>query len=398
LRISNNPISTIVSSTEVIDEENDKGTEINHGTNKRVPSRVYIRGREIENLAVRKYRECGRGTKYSDLMKEFHCSKAKAQRILKYSCNKSMMVMKGEHIVRQDPILFTLYQRTNPQTYFPRCLKADIIENLKKKGKMALPRDQMDNVSKKNVLRSFFEKSNEHYYQDENNGDPHELAKAEYFQDILKSLPFVCRGIHKIQLVTSIKKNYYNDLDRILPRAVNRAKIQHENIGNRIVTYTFSPNGAVEIAIACSNNPFRIEYEEDINLLFSFLGQVKDRLLYMVSDPHEREVPQINDWVLKSCDLNKDVEVTDKCQIVCPDLQLKYAGRVFRIYVKSLSDRAVARVEESLNVNLSMSHALESIAHPKVVDRWDSSTFSRASLEVFMLCTSYIRYNLIRCE
>lgn len=81
----------------------------------------------------------------------------------------------------------------------------------------------------------------------------------------------------------------------------------------------------------------------------------------MVSDPHEREVPQVNEWVLQLCDLNKDVEITDKCQIVIPDLQLRYAGKVFRIYVKSSSDRAVARVEESLNVGLPLSDALESI-------------------------------------
>ena len=59
--------------------------------------------------------------------------------------------------------------------------------------------------------------------------------------------------------------------------------------------------------------------------------------------PHEREVPQPNDWVLKLCDVNKDVEITNKCQMVIADLQLRYAGQVFRIYVKSLSDRAVAR-------------------------------------------------------
>jgi hypothetical protein len=81
----------------------------------------------------------------------------------------------------------------------------------------------------------------------------------------------------------------------------------------------------------------------------------------MVSDPHERGVPQVNEWVLKLCDLNKDVEITDKCQIVLPDLQLKYAGKVFRIYAKSLNDRAVARVEESLRIDLPLSDALESI-------------------------------------
>ncbi|MFY9966043.1 MAG: hypothetical protein WAK50_09925 [Nitrososphaeraceae archaeon] len=347
--IFNNPSSSILYTSETTIDEN-KGVKGNLGI------RGYIRGREIEELAVRKYRESGKGIQYTDIIREFHCSKAKAQRIIKYSCGKTITVMKGEQTVRQDPILFRPRERTNPQTYFPRCLKADIIENLKKQSKTILSRDQIDNVNNKNLLRSFFVKR-----EYDNNEDPLELAKAENFQDILKSLPFISRYIHKIHLMTSINKEYYNDLDRIRPRAVNRAKIHQENVGNRRVTYAFSPNGTVEISIACSNSPFRIEYDEDINLLFSFFGQIRDRLLYMVSDPHERGVPQVNEWVLKLCDLNKDVEITDKCQIVLPDLQLKYAGKVFRIYAKSLNDRAVARVEESLRIDLPLSDALESI-------------------------------------
>jgi len=177
--------------------------------------------------------------------------------------------------------------------------------------------------------------------------------------------------------MTPVNKEYYNDLDGIPPRAVNRAKSHQENIGNRRVTYTISPNGTVEIAIACSNCPFRIESEEDICRLFSFLGQVRDRFLYIVSDPHEREVSEVDKWILKSCDLNKDVEISVKCQIVFPDLQLKYAGRVFRIYVKSLSDRAVARVEESLKVDLPLSGALESISNLSPVIGTKSRFFAR---------------------
>lgn len=366
MRITNNLNSTTVSATEVIEEENDNDTKMIVGSTKRVSPRGYILRGEIEGLAVRKYKECGRGIQYSDIMIEFNCSKAKAQRVLKYSCSKTGIIIKDGHTVRQDPVFFRLHKRTNPQSYFPSCLKADIIESLKKRNKSTMAWDHVDEVTGRNP---FFAQISEDYSLDKNNENPLELAKAESFQDILKSLQFVCRGMHKIQLMTSITKEYYNDLDRVQARVVNRAKVYQENIGNRGVTYTFSPNGTVEIAVACSNNPFRIEYEEDINVLFSFLGQVRDRLLYIVSDPHERVVPQVNDWILKSCDLNKDVDITHKCQMVLPDLQLKYAGRVFRIYVKSLGDRAVARVEESLKLDLPFSDALESTSQPLVLDR-----------------------------
>jgi hypothetical protein len=39
---------------------------------------------------------------------------------------------------------------------------------------------------------------------------------------------------------------------------------------------------------ACSNNPFKLEDESDVSILYAFLGQVRDRLLYLMTDPHER--------------------------------------------------------------------------------------------------------------
>ena len=48
-----------------------------------------------------------------------------------------------------------------------------------------------------------------------------------------------------------------------------------------------------------------------------------------------------------------------------PDIQLKYAGRVFRLYIKSLHDKAVYRSEESLTLNRALlPEALDNIRHP----------------------------------
>ena len=70
------------------------------------------------------------------------------------------------------------------------------------------------------------------------------------------------------------------------------------------------------------------------------------------------------DWILKQCDLNKDVEIDDTCQLTLPDIQLKHADRVFRLYVKSLHDKAVYRSEESLTLKRILPEALESIRYP----------------------------------
>ena len=115
------------------------------------------------------------------------------------------------------------------------------------------------------------------------------------------------------------------------------------------------------VYVACSKNPFKLEDETDLVTLYSFLGQVRDRLLYFVADPHERIVPPLAEWILTGCDINKDVAVTDMFQLSAPNIQLKEASRVFRLYIKSLGDKAVCRVEESLEMGSTIVDALDTI-------------------------------------
>jgi hypothetical protein len=89
-----------------------------------------------------------------------------------------------------------------------------------------------------------------------------------------------------------IDKQYYQELTQKEGR-VNRAKRHEENIGRRHVNYTLSPNGTVEIAVKSSDTLFRLEADEDECTIFSFLGQVRDRLLYLVGDLKELHIPPI---------------------------------------------------------------------------------------------------------
>jgi hypothetical protein len=61
--------------------------------------------------------------------------------------------------------------------------------------------------------------------------------------------------------MTIIDKQYYNELTQNECR-INRARTHEEIIGGRLVTYIFSPNGTVGIAIKSCNNPFRFETDE----------------------------------------------------------------------------------------------------------------------------------------
>jgi hypothetical protein len=160
-----------------------------------------------------------------------------------------------------------------------------------------------------------------------------------------------------------IDKKYYTELIQE-PRPKNKAKLYEENIDKRNVSYTFSPNGTVQVYVISSDNPFRLEIDEDVSLLFSFLGQVRDRLLYHVSDVRERMVPNIMEWHLKGCDINKDISIDDNAQLTLPDIQLRYADRVFRLYIKTAEDKAFYRIEESLLPNLLLPQALNNIRNP----------------------------------
>ncbi|MGZ5490100.1 MAG: hypothetical protein ACXW2E_07235 [Nitrososphaeraceae archaeon] len=77
----------------------------------------------------------------------------------------------------------------------------------------------------------------------------------------------------------------------------------------------------------------------DVNNFFVFLGQIKERLALILSDPRERIVPTIDTWILKSCDFNKDVEIENIGQLMNLNIQVKHTGKAFRLYIKILEDR-----------------------------------------------------------
>ena len=255
--------------------------------------------------------------------------KTKAQRILKDCC--------------QQRILFRSPQRTSPQHYYPSILKADILEKLKQKGNV--PIDLTEPTSSKTPLSIL------------------EEQKAQNLLDALYLLGSSPLYIHKLQLQLSLDSRYYTDIRKDRSE-YNKAKQHEEKIGTSIVKYLVYPNGKTMVFVACSNNPFKLEDEADESILYSFLGQVRDRLLYLVTDPHERIVPPITKWVLTGCDINKDITVTDMLQLSAINVQLKDAGKVFRLYIKSLGDRAVYRVEESVKMRSPLVDLLHTIRSP----------------------------------
>jgi hypothetical protein len=233
-----------------------------------------------------------------------------------------------------------LLANKNPQQYFPTCIKREIIENLKK-------RKIVHNDLEFQSLSTSFSVTNLNLLQ---------KRKAQTFLDVLLLLPYTPIYIHKLQLIFSINKQQISE---------GKAIRSHEEIiGRRNIRYILSSNGTVQIAIRSNNSPFRLETELDESTLFSFFGQVKDRLLYLLTDVRELVVPPITEWILIQCDVNKDVEIDEKGQLTLPDIQLKHADRVFREYVKIIRGEAYCRVEESLKLNKVLPEALGNIRQP----------------------------------
>jgi hypothetical protein len=315
-----------------------------------------ISKKKIEELAVQKYRTCGQGIDFSDVMK-FSCSKNKAQRILKDCCKQR--------------ILFRSPKRTSPERYYPSVLKADILEKLKQKG--TVPIDLTEVTSYKTLFSQVTSSKalpSEVISSDANSKTPSntilsnlEEHKAQNLLDILSSFGRSPLYIHKLQLQLTLEPMYYSDIQKNCLK-YNKAKQHEEKIGKAVVNYLVYPSGKVMVFVACSNNPLKLEDEADESILYSFLGQVRDRLLYLVTDPHERIVPSIIKWVLTGCDINKDVTVSDMLQLSAINIQLKHADRVFRLYIKSLGDKAVYRVEESVKMLSSLVDVLRTIKSP----------------------------------
>jgi hypothetical protein len=128
----------------------------------------------------------------------------------------------------------------------------------------------------------------------------------------------------------------------------NKGKHQYENTSSAHADYTFYPNRTVDIAVKCSSSPLKLEDDTDLAQLIAFLGQLRDRLVILLVDKKERLVPDITRWYITELDINKDIVVSDSVHIV-PKIQVKHLNELFRIYIKSMGEHTVCRVEKSMH-------------------------------------------------
>jgi hypothetical protein len=276
---------------------------------------------------------CGQGISFSDVIREFRCSKTNAQRILKDCCHRR--------------ILFRL-ERTSPQRFYPSVLKADISKP-KQKGTVPIDPTGVNHSStplSSDVL---------------NNTDQIIIQTLE--GHILPLLPTAPSYIHNIHLKLGIIPQCYVELD--LPTIPgNKGKKTTVVIGKSKIDYTFYPNGTVNVEVMSSNHPFRVQTEEDRSRVLGFFGQLQQVLISILSDSHERIVPNVLEWEITEYDINKDVKVSDWFHYTGLKIQVKHMDHLFSLYIKSMGKDTVYRVEERKHPHQSPLDFIKDVFNP----------------------------------
>jgi hypothetical protein len=184
--------------------------------------------------------------------------------------------------------------------------------------------------------------------------------------------------IHNIHLKLKIAPECYAELKLPIIHG-NGGKKHSEVIGTSRADYTFYPNGTVNVEIRCSNHPLKLHTEGDHSRLLVFFGQLRQALISFLMDSHGRLVPEIMHWELTECDINKDIKVSHWFHYVGSKIQVKHLDHLFCLYIKSMGEDTVYRVEERKHPKKNAIEAINDIFNPS--RNKDSSITSAAGLK-----------------
>jgi hypothetical protein len=152
-------------------------------------------------------------------------------------------------------------------------------------------------------------------------------------QQILSLISPSILYIHKLQIQTTVDQKYYNDL-KLKPEPVNNAKIYEVSIdqahGKPNLKFVISSNGTVMVYIINSGHPFRPYTEQDVSDILVFLGRVQVIPYSLFSDTRGIIVQPVIHWILKICDVNKNIEINSLAQLTHPDMQIPLFERALR--------------------------------------------------------------------
>lgn len=289
---------------------NHKKSVLNRTKNRHYPSsRRYIKRVAIQELCERKYQVNGNGITVIDIQNELRLRKGPAQRLLKYLHSQKFLFTAVDLI--REGIILRGFKRSKPQIYYLTRLKTKII-----------------NRHEKNILNHTTDMS------------ILQMQKVQYLHDQLVMLSDIMLHIHKLQFKRKYDKSYFTEIDSIIKGAM---KVHYERInqsgGNPNIKYYTYKNGTIMIYVVCSDKPFRL-HTEDITYIISFLGMVEDRLRRLFTSKEPNILPPACHWILKCCDVNKDIEIDSMCQLTLNNMDVPLVEKAFRMYVKTIGNKS----------------------------------------------------------
>ena len=273
-------------------------------------SRRYIKRVAIQELCEKKYQVNGNGITVIDIQNELRLGKVRTQRLLKH-LHSQKFLFTADDLIKEGICLKGL-KRSKPQIYYLTQLKPRIIDG-----------------HKKNVLYPTTDIS------------ILQMQGVQYLHDKLVMLSDIILHIHKLQFKIKYNKSCFKEVDSIIKGTM---KVHHERInksdGAPNVKYHIFNNGTIMIYVVCSDNPFRLYTEEDITYIISFLGMVEDRLRRLFISRKPDILPTVGRWILKCCDVNKDIEIEGLSQITLNDMDVSLLEKTFRMYVKTIGNKS----------------------------------------------------------
>jgi hypothetical protein len=283
-------------------------------------SRSYNFSHSITDLAVDKFRKTGKGITYKDLMDAgVVVHKHQAQEVLKYQLRRGN--------------LFTI-QDKRPQEYYPSKIRSEVAEKIAKRNTPIQPSGVSSTILLDNSSISPLSQCLQY------------VAIQTLEGYVLPLLPEAPLLMHNMHFKTKVPPECYNQI-KLPYYSRNKGKHYQEIIGNTLVEYVIYKSGTVDIQTTCSNNPYKLETEEDRFRIIEFFGQIRAGLINLLHDKHERIVPDVLEWELTECDINKDIKVSDLLHFSAIKIQVKHLDHLFRIYIKELGKDTVCRIEEN---------------------------------------------------
>lgn len=299
--------------------------------------RKYVSNELVKEFAKKNYDVNGKGITILDMKNEYKLSKKTIQRKIKHLLkNKTLFTAQD---LKKENICIRGIKRERPQRYYATEYKSKLIERVKNN----VPKDTTE-------------------YR-----DPLGPLKAHNFEMILRLLSSAILYIHKLQIHTWIDIENYELLQDL--KLQDNSRVAIERIGNYTVEFRIHPNGSVMIYVSCSYQPFRLFNDQDVSDILVFLGRIEEKLKNVLGDNRDTVTAPVNRWILKCCDVNKDIEIEGAAQLTLHDIQIPFGEMALRAYVKPIGDKVFYRVEQSLTPNKPIREALESLQKEVIIDK-----------------------------